>query len=105
MDSRDVGPTLAESLGSVSLQGPSHGHCSSSDELPGLPAGFPVHLHGESTWTGAQPSNEMRFIHVLTASDLVELRQGLTRFKGIVVASPAVLARAKLKETCYREGA
>lgn len=81
MDSRDVGPTLAESLGSVSLQGPSHGHCSSSDELPGLPAGFPVHLHGESTWTGAQPSNEMRFIHVLTASDLVELRQGLTRFK------------------------
>lgn len=104
MDVRNIGPTLAESLGNVNLQGPSRGYYSSSDELPGLPAGFPAYLRGKSGWTGAQPSDMMRFIFVLTESDLAELSQGLTQFKGIVVANSTILERATLKETCYREG-
>ncbi len=87
MDVRDVGPTLAERLGSVTLPGPGNSYFSSPDELPDLPAGFPSSLCGEAIWTRAHFDNKTRFIHSLTASDLTELCQALAHFKGIVVAS------------------
>lgn len=85
MDVRDVGPTLAESLNDIRLQEPSHGFCSGSDELPGLPAGFPACLRGESVWNGAQ-DNKTRYVHVLTEGHLAEIRRALAQFKGILVA-------------------
>ncbi|RYO99811.1 hypothetical protein DL764_006704 [Monosporascus ibericus] len=81
MDVHDVGSTLAEGFGNVAPAGPACGHGSDTDELCGIPAGFPPCLSGKSVWTGAQFQDETRFIHVLTEDHLAEIPRALARFK------------------------
>ncbi|RYO88185.1 hypothetical protein DL766_002820 [Monosporascus sp. MC13-8B] len=81
MDVRGVGSTLTEGFGNVAPAGPARGHGSGTDELCGIPAGFPPCLSGKSVWTGAQFQDETRFIHVLTECHLAEIPRALAHFK------------------------
>lgn len=78
----EAGPTIAKSSGNMLLQGPSPVYWSAPDELPGVPAGYPTCLRGESAWAGCRFNDETRFIYVLTQSDLAEVSQALAHFKG-----------------------
>ncbi|KAL7628687.1 hypothetical protein AAE478_000202 [Parahypoxylon ruwenzoriense] len=86
MDFKTTGPVLIPTLGGTGLPAPEYGsHANSaSDELSGLPAGYPTHLGRAFAWTGKHfNDHELHIIHNLTEVELAEIRSAKDQFKSL----------------------
>jgi hypothetical protein len=71
-----IGAAVSSRVPDPNIQAAAHA------DVPPLPAGLPLRLHGDLAWVGKQFEDENKYIYRLTPCDLDEISVAIAHFKG-----------------------